>query len=363
MSQKNSPRVNALLHKERLLRGWSQQDLASHLGTTLVTVNRWERGIQNPGPLYRLKLCQIFEKSEEELGLGSQQETVPDYASSKMPDQQEVLVNVPDAQGNEMVLHGEAPEHEAHVALPLTKPTPSKRHLPFTRFLLLVFLSFTLLFASVVLFISWPAPLFSRSQALPTAPTVQPLASRQVLYKAQWSKDRGGWLASSHWHWSDQNGGMILTDSMTNSLMLAPYQVSTSSYAVEASIQYLSYTDLTGTAYGLVVGRTPEKGEVCGVGIHEKPEHLFIAQLARPTTQSQPIIAADVFRSPVTMNTQWHTYRVEVTPSHIRFFLDNTFVGQVTNDTSIRDGQVGIYVVGTLIAVKNFTVSALQIYL
>ena len=73
MNTKEISRVNTLLRKERLLRGWSQQDLANHLGITNVTVNRWERGVQQPGPMFRLKLCQLFEKSEDALGLGCEE--------------------------------------------------------------------------------------------------------------------------------------------------------------------------------------------------------------------------------------------------------------------------------------------------
>jgi transcriptional regulator with XRE-family HTH domain len=60
-----------LLRNERLLRGWSQQDLADRLGATAVTVSRWECGVQQPGPALRRKLCLLFGKSEDELGLSS----------------------------------------------------------------------------------------------------------------------------------------------------------------------------------------------------------------------------------------------------------------------------------------------------
>lgn len=50
-------------------RNWRQREVADHLGTTVVTVNRWERGIQQPSAYFRLKLCALFGKSPEELGL------------------------------------------------------------------------------------------------------------------------------------------------------------------------------------------------------------------------------------------------------------------------------------------------------
>src|SRR5205085_7320937 len=39
------------------------------VGTTPLNVGRWERGITMPGPHFRHKLCEIFEKSAQELGL------------------------------------------------------------------------------------------------------------------------------------------------------------------------------------------------------------------------------------------------------------------------------------------------------
>ena len=39
------------LRQERIRRNWRQQDLADHLGTTVVTVKRWEREASNPVPI------------------------------------------------------------------------------------------------------------------------------------------------------------------------------------------------------------------------------------------------------------------------------------------------------------------------
>ncbi len=60
---------NELLQRERLHRGWSQEDVAEKIGSDEKTVSRWERGGTFPGPYYRQKLTEIYEKSIEELGL------------------------------------------------------------------------------------------------------------------------------------------------------------------------------------------------------------------------------------------------------------------------------------------------------
>ena len=57
------------LRHGRKLRGWSQADLANHLGNDAKSVGRWERGESSPTPYYRYKLLELFGKNAEELGL------------------------------------------------------------------------------------------------------------------------------------------------------------------------------------------------------------------------------------------------------------------------------------------------------
>src|SRR5579883_1401942 len=56
------------IRQERIRRNWRQQDLADQLGTTVITIQRWERGAQQPGAYFRTKLCALFGKSPEEMG-------------------------------------------------------------------------------------------------------------------------------------------------------------------------------------------------------------------------------------------------------------------------------------------------------
>ena len=54
---------------ERLRRRWTQLEVADQLGTTPGNVSRWERGITSPGPYFRSRLCELFGRSAQELGL------------------------------------------------------------------------------------------------------------------------------------------------------------------------------------------------------------------------------------------------------------------------------------------------------
>jgi tetratricopeptide (TPR) repeat protein/transcriptional regulator with XRE-family HTH domain len=70
--RKNSRVTLSRLKREREQRGWTQSELAEHIGTTQVNVSRWEKSITVPGPYYRQRLADIFAKSIEELGFISQ---------------------------------------------------------------------------------------------------------------------------------------------------------------------------------------------------------------------------------------------------------------------------------------------------
>lgn len=60
---------NRSLKQARELRGWSQAKVAREIGTDATTVSRWERGLFLPTPYFRERLCAVFEKNTEELGL------------------------------------------------------------------------------------------------------------------------------------------------------------------------------------------------------------------------------------------------------------------------------------------------------
>src|SRR5581483_9400745 len=69
MERSHSTFRNDRLRQARIGRNWRQHDLAEELGTTVVTVKRWERGYQQPSPYFRVKLCALFGTSAEQLGL------------------------------------------------------------------------------------------------------------------------------------------------------------------------------------------------------------------------------------------------------------------------------------------------------
>lgn len=68
---------NEALREARKQRHWTQSTLATQLNTTRTTVLRWEQGKVAPGLYFRAQLCQIFRKTEQELGLDQRPEEGP----------------------------------------------------------------------------------------------------------------------------------------------------------------------------------------------------------------------------------------------------------------------------------------------
>src|SRR5579859_7304579 len=74
------------LKYQRLLRGWSQQDVVDALyqlcstggcpgaGLSIYTISRWENGKNLPSPLYRKHLCALYGLTAAQLGFIEAQE-------------------------------------------------------------------------------------------------------------------------------------------------------------------------------------------------------------------------------------------------------------------------------------------------
>ena len=73
---------NEHLRQKRIQQNWRQQDLADHIGTTVLSIQRWERGTHQPSLYYRTKLCTLFAVSPQDLGLvegsSSSEEVLPE---------------------------------------------------------------------------------------------------------------------------------------------------------------------------------------------------------------------------------------------------------------------------------------------
>ncbi|MBV9689278.1 MAG: helix-turn-helix transcriptional regulator [Ktedonobacteraceae bacterium] len=71
---------NFLLQHEREWHSLSQSQVAEYIGTTPLSVSRWERGLVLPGPHFRRALCTLFNKNPCELGFMPTEERNLPYA-------------------------------------------------------------------------------------------------------------------------------------------------------------------------------------------------------------------------------------------------------------------------------------------
>ena len=60
---------NIRLREARELRGWSQKYVAEQIGADRYYLSRWEHGTAFPNSYYQQKLCELFDKDAQELGL------------------------------------------------------------------------------------------------------------------------------------------------------------------------------------------------------------------------------------------------------------------------------------------------------
>ncbi len=106
--KKNSmPKANIILKQQRLKQSLTQGLLAEKLGTTIMNVSRWERGIISPGLHFQQKLCDLFQLSPSELGLQGSEDTPKKIARPKIidPALPLTLKNTPDGIGRHMLLN------------------------------------------------------------------------------------------------------------------------------------------------------------------------------------------------------------------------------------------------------------------
>src|ERR1700748_2143989 len=78
MTQDSRQRICQRLLPERLALNWSQERLAEALGTTAMTIRRWEHNEVTPQARFREQLCQLFQCSNEALfGSGTHEQSEP----------------------------------------------------------------------------------------------------------------------------------------------------------------------------------------------------------------------------------------------------------------------------------------------
>lgn len=90
MQEFTNMRPNVQLKRERELHGWTQQNVAERLGVPLVAVRDWEDGFMAPNSDCRERLCVLYQKDAEALGLNeemysAEELSIPSQNSAALP--------------------------------------------------------------------------------------------------------------------------------------------------------------------------------------------------------------------------------------------------------------------------------------
>src|SRR5579875_2732789 len=86
---------NELLRQARFQQGWSQVDVANKVGSDPKTVGRWERGVTTPSPYFCQKLCQLYEKTPQELGLFKENDGAEPINTQGQPQELSASASIP----------------------------------------------------------------------------------------------------------------------------------------------------------------------------------------------------------------------------------------------------------------------------
>lgn len=197
--------------------------------------------------------------------------------------------------------------------------------------------------------------------APPTAASSPSVTSGTVLCQADWSSGMNGWVGASEWKvlngkllsdGTNTGPGVSVAPTGSNSVM-APCQLSTTNYAVEATMQIV---DTPNNCYLAIRGRVQaDSSEYDGyfVGYDSYFGDAVIIPFS-PSIGFTPI--KNTVYSPGLTE---HIYRAEFRDNQITLKIDNHVVLQTIDNKFINTGQVGLENGGCQISVSSFQVTAL----
>ena len=228
------------------------------------------------------------------------------------------------------------------------------------------------------------SPTPSPTRTLPTATPQPTTPAPSFLYHADFSHDSQGWLDSNYppqWTYNatdkalESDGSLPCctpTTTLANVVLVAPYMVHVSDYAVEARIKitglnqnhlysndqppffglYVRGDDVNGQGYMAGIGwiYTTPNGNIGANG----PLSYLIGLGPNPAFYSTLNTGAEKYG----LDTAWHTYRLEVKGNSFMLKIDNKSVySHLIHDNLFSNGlRVGLENYNCLLQVQSFTV-------
>lgn len=204
------------------------------------------------------------------------------------------------------------------------------------------------------------SPSGTKTPSGPTAPG--------VLYQANWSNGRDGWTLPQGW---DTVSGELVNDGtgtdMTKHAQPPAIHPYTANYAVEADIQMVR--PLNANCYGnssnFGITVREESSGYYAVGLDDHNPNFgvswkgIIADVPMPSPVTCDLSNNNLAGNSVSLDTNWHTYRVEVRGNDIKFLLDGNPVAETTDNHHLRSNVVGLWSDSIVLNVRSFKVIAL----
>lgn len=212
----------------------------------------------------------------------------------------------------------------------------------------------------------------SRTSVPPTAtvhtvvhstPTATPLPAGTVLYQAEWSHGLESWQGTHGWRVVQ---GQLETDTSNSTTLLIPYRPQVANYALEMRIQIVRLLQTKGGAsFTIFASKASGKD-----GYKAGPANL-LASVTQPFgSHPQVQVFIDPFSDTASsgglptayyVDSQWHTYRVEVQGNAVRLLEDNTQVSYAssTHTNVLSNGPLGLSSELVVLRVSSIRITAL----
>ncbi len=187
-----------------------------------------------------------------------------------------------------------------------------------------------------------------------------PSPNQGTLYQENGADNWSGWKGTPDWKISN---GMLINDgsgtstpncSWADPSIVAPIDISTSSFAGEAKIQVTSL----GNIFGISVGGFDQNGTDSNG--NAEGWNVWNGYAVESSGPDVCLAHAPGAANPVNFDpgTDWHTYRVEVKGQHAKLFIDNSKIIE-SDHIDFFGGKVGLFSDNTQLNVSNFNVFAI----
>jgi hypothetical protein len=182
-----------------------------------------------------------------------------------------------------------------------------------------------------------------------------------VLYQADASTGFDDWTKAAGWKTVN---GMLVNDGSSDTVVFvaAPFDPTVPDYAVEIEMQWLRERTEYSTA-GVVARGGSETGYWAGLlgpaCNRDGAIMLWSGEvLPDPQTCNRSMEVA-IEGSAIERDSEWHTYRIEVTGNVIRVMVDDIVVIETSDNRFLSTGQVGVWSTNAQVNIRRLTVIAL----